>query len=70
MVPATLKTYKKHVCTMYIYTSTWFVNTNIINRIARFMPTVEVVQKHDTAARRLKIRGSNGKIYPYLVSLI
>ena len=33
------------------------------------MPTVEVVQKHDTAARRLKIRGSNGKIYPYLVSL-
>jgi len=36
-------------------------------RIARFMPRVHVVQKHDTAARRLCIRGSNGKIYPYLV---
>lgn len=36
-------------------------------RIARFMPRVEVVQKHNTAARRLYIRGTNGKIYPYLV---
>ncbi|KAL5007444.1 hypothetical protein ScPMuIL_016250 [Solemya velum] len=36
-------------------------------RIARFMPRVEIVQKHNTAARRLYIRGSNGKIYPYLV---
>ncbi|RWS25705.1 transformation/transcription domain-associated protein-like protein, partial [Leptotrombidium deliense] len=36
-------------------------------RIARFMPRVEIVNKHNTAARRLFIRGHNGKIYPYLV---
>ncbi|XP_035826346.1 transformation/transcription domain-associated protein isoform X2 [Aplysia californica] len=36
-------------------------------RIARFMPRVEIVQKHNTAARRLYIRGQNGKEYPYLV---
>lgn len=36
-------------------------------RIARFMPRVEIVQKHNTAARRLYIRGTNGKVYPYLV---
>lgn len=35
--------------------------------IFRFMPRVEIVQKHNTAARRLYIRGHNGKIYPYLV---
>lgn len=31
------------------------------------MPRVDIVQKHNTAARRLYIRGHNGKIYPYLV---
>lgn len=31
-------------------------------RIARFMPRVEIVQKHNTAARRLYIRGTNGKV--------
>lgn len=31
------------------------------------MPRVDIVQKHNTAARRLFIRGHNGKIYPYLV---
>ncbi|XP_049825027.1 transcription-associated protein 1 isoform X2 [Aethina tumida] len=36
-------------------------------RIARFMPRVDVVQKHNASARRLYIRGHNGKIYPYLV---
>ena len=36
-------------------------------RLGRFMPRVEIVQKHNTAARRLYIRGHNGKIYPYLV---
>lgn len=36
-------------------------------RIARFMPKVEIVQKHNTSARRLYIRGTNGKVYPYLV---
>lgn len=36
-------------------------------RIARFTPRVEIVQKHGTAARRLFIRGNNGKLYPYLV---
>ncbi|XP_068742186.1 transformation/transcription domain-associated protein-like isoform X1 [Montipora capricornis] len=36
-------------------------------RIARFMPRVELVQKHNFSARRLYIRGNNGKIYPYLV---
>ena len=35
--------------------------------IQRFMPRVEIVQKHNSAARRLYIRGHNGKIYPYLV---
>lgn len=37
------------------------------NSVSRFMPRVEIVQKHNTAARRLYIRGHNGKIYPYLV---
>ncbi|XP_063882780.1 transformation/transcription domain-associated protein-like isoform X6 [Scylla paramamosain] len=36
-------------------------------RIARFMPRVDIVQKHGTAARRLHIRGHNGRMYPYLV---
>lgn len=36
-------------------------------RIARFMPRVEIVNKHNTAARRFHIRGHNGKIYPYLI---
>ncbi|XP_048580263.1 transformation/transcription domain-associated protein isoform X2 [Nematostella vectensis] len=36
-------------------------------RIARFMPKVELVQKHNFSARRLFIRGNNGKVYPYLV---
>ncbi|RUS77842.1 hypothetical protein EGW08_014394 [Elysia chlorotica] len=36
-------------------------------RVARFMPRVEIVQKHNTAARRLFIRGQNGKEYPYLI---
>lgn len=31
------------------------------------MPRVEIVQKHNIAARRLYIRGHNGKLYPYLV---
>ena len=35
--------------------------------IQRFMPRVEIVNKHGAAARRLYIRGHNGKIYPYLV---
>ena len=36
-------------------------------RIARFMPRIEIVHKHNTAARRIFIRGHNGKIYPYLL---
>lgn len=36
-------------------------------RIARFIPEVKVVEKHNTSARRILIRGHNGKIYPYLV---
>ena len=35
--------------------------------IQRFMPRVEIVNKHGAAARRLFIRGHNGKVYPYLV---
>jgi transformation/transcription domain-associated protein len=31
------------------------------------MPRVDIVYKHNAAARRLYIRGHNGKIYPYLV---
>ncbi|XP_067013941.2 transformation/transcription domain-associated protein [Anabrus simplex] len=36
-------------------------------RIARFMPRVDIVPKHNSAARRLYIKGHNGKTYPYLV---
>ncbi|KAF7489783.1 Transformation/transcription domain-associated protein [Sarcoptes scabiei] len=42
-------------------------NTSGAVHIARFMPKVELVSKHNTIARRLYIRGENGKIYPYLV---
>ncbi|KAK9754069.1 FAT domain [Popillia japonica] len=42
-------------------------HTHYFVRITRFMPRVDIVQKHNTAARRLYIRGHNGKIYPYLV---
>jgi transformation/transcription domain-associated protein len=31
-------------------------------KIARFMPRVEVVQKHNTSPRRIFIRGTNGKV--------
>lgn len=31
------------------------------------MPRVELVQRHNFSARRLTIRGHNGKLYPYLV---
>ncbi|XP_078728881.1 transformation/transcription domain-associated protein isoform X3 [Lampetra fluviatilis] len=41
--------------------------THYYIKIARFMPRVEIVQKHNTAARRLYIRGHNGRLYPYLV---
>lgn len=44
-----------------------FVPTLLSLSSSRFMPRVEIVQKHNTAARRLYIRGHNGKIYPYLV---
>ena len=36
-------------------------------RIVRFMPMVELVQKHNGTAHRLHIRGHNGKLYSYLV---
>ncbi|XP_017777683.1 PREDICTED: transformation/transcription domain-associated protein isoform X2 [Nicrophorus vespilloides] len=42
-------------------------HTHYYVKITRFMPRVDIVQKHNTAARRLYIRGHNGKIYPYLV---
>ncbi|XP_031330601.1 transformation/transcription domain-associated protein-like [Photinus pyralis] len=42
-------------------------HTHYYVRITRFMPRVDIVQKHNCAARRLYIRGHNGKIYPYLV---
>ncbi|XP_037728552.1 transcription-associated protein 1 isoform X4 [Drosophila subpulchrella] len=45
------------------------VSSHYYVRIARFMPRVEIVQKNNTAARRLYIRGTNGKTYPYLVVL-
>uniref|UniRef100_UPI00358FE8D5 transformation/transcription domain-associated protein-like isoform X3 n=1 Tax=Myxine glutinosa TaxID=7769 RepID=UPI00358FE8D5 len=41
--------------------------THYYIKIARFMPRVEIVQKQATAARRLYIRGHNGRLYPYLV---
>lgn len=36
-------------------------------KIARFMPRVQIVEKHNTSARRLVMRGHNGKLYSYLV---
>lgn len=42
-------------------------HTHYYVRISRFMPRVDIVQKYNTAARRLYIRGHNGKIYPYLL---
>lgn len=42
-------------------------HTHYYVRINRFMPRVDIVQKYNTAARRLYIRGHNGKIYPYLL---
>ncbi len=30
--------------------------------IARFLPKMEIVQKHNTSARRLYVRGHNGKV--------
>ncbi|XP_076255473.1 transcription-associated protein 1-like [Rhynchophorus ferrugineus] len=36
-------------------------------KINKFMPKVDVVQKHNAIVKRLYIRGHNGKIYPYLV---
>lgn len=42
-------------------------STQYYVRIARFLPEVKVVEKHNVAARRILIRGHNGKIYPYLV---
>ncbi|KAL5497642.1 hypothetical protein EMCRGX_G014153 [Ephydatia muelleri] len=36
-------------------------------KIARFIPRVELIQRHNSAVRRLCIQGDNGKIYPYLV---
>ncbi|OTF77711.1 Nipped-A-like protein [Euroglyphus maynei] len=43
------------------------LNAMCIVHIARFMPRVEIITKHNTTARRLYIRGHNGKIYPYLI---
>jgi transformation/transcription domain-associated protein len=31
-------------------------------KISKFMPRVEIVQKHNTSARRIYIRGTNGKV--------
>lgn len=36
-------------------------------KIARFQPKIEVIVKHQYTARRMYIRGHNGKVYPYLV---
>lgn len=38
--------------------------------ISRFMPRVELVNKHNTVARRIHIRGHNGRIYPYLSTFL
>lgn len=43
------------------------LNKMCVIKIARFMPRVEVVNKHNSSPRRLYIRGHNGKIYPYLI---
>lgn len=50
--------------TIHVFT---FQHSHYYVRIARFMPRVEIVEKHNTATRRLYIRGHNGKIYAYLI---
>jgi len=35
-------------------------------RIARFMPRVENVQRHNSTVRRLYIQGHNGKVQTYM----
>lgn len=45
-------------------------HSHYYTRIARFMPRVEIVQKHNTAARRLNIRGHNGKVRPVYSSFL
>ncbi|KAA0197800.1 hypothetical protein HAZT_HAZT001767 [Hyalella azteca] len=42
-------------------------NSRYYIRIARFLPRVDIVHKHQSAPRRLHIRGHNGRVYPYLV---
>ena len=44
-----------------------FQQSNYYIRISRFLPCVEVVEKHGTVPKRLFIRGHNGRIYPYLI---
>jgi len=43
------------------------IHNSFYVRIAKFMPRVELVHRHNFSARRLTIRGHNGKLYPYLV---
>jgi len=44
-----------------------FQHSHYYVKIARFQPRIEVVSKNNTCARRIFIRGHNGKIYPYLI---
>lgn len=44
-----------------------FQHSHYYVKIARFMPRVQIVEKHNTSARRLVMRGHNGKLYSYLV---
>ncbi|XP_033220023.1 transformation/transcription domain-associated protein-like [Belonocnema kinseyi] len=36
-------------------------------KISKFLPRVEIVQRHNSTVHRLRILGDNGLIYPYLI---
>lgn len=52
---------------MYYIIYLFFQHSHYYVKIARFMPRVQIVEKHNTSARRLVMRGHNGKLYSYLV---
>lgn len=54
----------------WIFVKIILQHSHYYTRIARFMPRVEIVQKHNCAARRLSIRGHNGKVSRLLLYLL
>jgi transformation/transcription domain-associated protein len=44
-------------------------SNNYSIKISRFLPWYDLVEKYGGFSRRISIRGHNGKIYPYLISI-